>query len=132
MNRFDDAGKLLLRIAVGGLMLFHGISKLQKGIGGIETRVTDAGLPAFVALGVYVGEIIAPVLILLGIWTRPAALIVAVNMLFVIGLAHSKDIFALSPKGGAWAIELQMFYLLTALALACVGSGRFTITGRPN
>jgi len=32
----DDAGKLLLRLAVGGLMLFHGLHKLLDGVGGIS------------------------------------------------------------------------------------------------
>jgi putative oxidoreductase len=132
LSRFDDLGKLLLRIAVGGLMLFHGISKLQHGIPGIQKRVLENGLPGWVAPGVYIGEIIAPVLLLLGLFTRPAAIVVAINMLFAIGLSHRADVFKLSERGGAWAIELPAFYLIAAIAVACLGSGKYTVSGREN
>ena len=121
-----------LRLAVGGMMLFHGIAKLQKGIPGIEKRVIENGLPAWVAPGVYVGEIIAPVLLVLGIFVRPAAIVVAINMMFAIGLSHRADIFKLSERGGAWAIELPAFYLIAAIAVACLGSGKYTVSGREN
>jgi putative oxidoreductase len=129
VSKSEDFGKLLMRLAVGGLMLFHGISKLQKGITGIEKRVVDAGLPHWLAPGVYIGEIVAPVLIVLGLWTRPAALVVALNMLFAIYLSHSADVLKLNPKSGAWAIELPAFYLIAAIAVACLGPGRWSVSG---
>ena len=132
MTRSEDLGKLLLRLAVGGLMLFHGISKLQKGIGGIEKRLIENGLPGWIANGVYLGEIMAPVLLVLGLFVRPAAIVVAINMLFAIGLSHRDDIFKLSERGGAWAIELPAFYFIAALAIACLGSGKFTLGGGEN
>ena len=52
-----------------------------------------------------------------------------VNMLFAIGLAHMKDIFLLTKTGG-WAIELQAFFLFTALAVALIGPGRYAINRR--
>lgn len=128
-GKTEDLGKLLLRLAVGGLMLFHGIAKLQHGIHGIEQRVIGAGLPTIVAYGVYLGEIVAPVFMILGVWTRLAGLVVVVNMVVAIALAHSHDVFKLSEKGGAWAIELPMFYLVGGLAVACLGAGRFSVTG---
>ncbi len=51
----DDAGKLLLRLAVGGLMLFHGLHKLLDGVGGISGMLVAKGLPGFIAYGVLVG-----------------------------------------------------------------------------
>ncbi len=51
----DDAGKLLLRLAVGGLMLFHGIHKLIDGVDGISGMLAAQGLPGFIAYGVLVG-----------------------------------------------------------------------------
>ncbi|WP_213976007.1 DoxX family protein, partial [Serratia marcescens] len=61
-----DAGKLALRLTFGGLMLFHGVAKIQHGIGWIADALQQQGLPAFIAYGVYVGEILAPILIVLG------------------------------------------------------------------
>ena len=52
----DDAGKLLLRLAVGGLMLFHGIHKLIDGVDGISGMLAAQGLPGFIAYGVLVGK----------------------------------------------------------------------------
>lgn len=129
MNRTDDAGKLVLRLTIGILMLLHGLSKLMNGIGGIEGMLTAHGIPAFVAWGVYVGEVLAPVLLIIGIYTRWAALAVAINMLFAIFLAHSQQIFTLSDRGGGWAIELQGLFLFGAIAVALLGAGRYSVGG---
>jgi len=44
-----DIAKLLLRLSVGILMLFHGIHKMIHGIGGIKSLTVNAGLPEFFA-----------------------------------------------------------------------------------
>ncbi|EPR3203993.1 DoxX family protein, partial [Citrobacter koseri] len=80
MLTHEDFGKFLLRLAVGGLMLFHGLHKLFDGIDGISNMLIAKGLPGFIAYGVLVGEVIAPCLIVLGILTRPAALVLALTM----------------------------------------------------
>lgn len=125
----DDLGKLVLRLTVGVLVLLHGIAKLMNGIGGIEAMLTANGWPAFFAWGVYVGEVLAPVLLILGIYTRPAALLVAINMVVAIALAHSSQIAALSKSGG-WAIELQAMFLFSAIALIFLGAGRYCLGGK--
>jgi putative oxidoreductase len=53
-------GKLLLRLAVGGLMLFHGLHKLFGGVGFISGMLVEKGLPGFIAYGVLIGEVVAP------------------------------------------------------------------------
>lgn len=124
----DDLGRLILRITVGGLMLFHGIDKIQNGIGGIQGLLASKGLPGALGYGVYIGEIVAPLLILLGIYTRPAAAVLAFNMLVATLLAHSGDFLKLGEHG-SWALELQAFYLLGAVAIALLGAGRFSVSG---
>ena len=121
-------GKLLLRLTVGILMLFHGIAKIMhpESLEFIRSLLYGNGLPVAIAYGVYVGEVIAPLMIILGFHARTGGLIVVVNMLFAIMLAHRGDIFSLTPHGG-WAIELQAFYLLGGLAIVLLGSGRFAI-----
>ena len=49
----EDIGKLILRLSIAGLMLFHGFAKLFNGIDGIKFLVNQAGLPEFIAYGVY-------------------------------------------------------------------------------
>jgi putative oxidoreductase len=128
MNRFDDAGKLILRLTVGLLMLSHGLHKLINGIDGISALIATNGWPSVLAYGVYIGEIVAPVLIILGVLTRPAALIVVVNMILAIYLAHSHQLFQLTKTGG-WFLELQAFFLFGALCVALLGAGKFSLAG---
>jgi putative oxidoreductase len=125
--RSDDLGKLLLRLAVGGLLLFHGVGKIAAGVGWMMPMLGSMGIPGFVAYGVYVGEVVAPILILLGAFTRPAALVVAFDLVMAIYLVRRADLFQLNDMG-ALKVELELFYVLGALALFFLGGGRFGIT----
>jgi len=122
-----DAGKLLLRLSVGILVLLHGIAKVTGGADGVVGMVEKAGLPGSFGYAVYIGEVIAPLAMILGVWTRLAALIVALNMVVAILLAHSGEILTLTRSGG-WALELQGMFLLNALAVALIGPGRYALT----
>ncbi|CAG2129486.1 DoxX family protein [Cupriavidus plantarum] len=124
----QDLGKALLRIVLGVLILLHGISKLMAGPGFVIKVVTQAGLPEFVAYLVYIGEVLAPLLLIVGLWTRLAALIVAVNMLAALALVHAQQLGQMADTGG-WALELQGMYLAAALAVALLGAGRFSMGG---
>jgi putative oxidoreductase len=122
-----DAGKLLLRLTVGLLVLLHGVAKIVSGPEYIVAAVEKAGLPGSVGYLVYLGEVVAPIAVILGVWTRIAALIVAGNMAVAIALAHMNELFVLSRTGG-WALELQGMFLFTALAVAMIGPGRYAVT----
>lgn len=125
----EDTGKLLLRLTVGILMLLHGLAKISSGVGPISGMLAGVGLPAALAYGVYLGEVLAPLLVIIGFYSRIGALVIGVNMLFAIGLAHMKDL-ALFNQAGGWAIELQAFFLFTALAVALIGPGRYAVNRR--
>ncbi len=124
----DDAGKLVLRLSVGVLVLLHGIFKLQNGVGFISGMLERAGLPGALGYLVFVGEILAPVLMIAGLATRAGAAIVVVNMLVAFGLVHMADLFALNKQGG-WALELQGLYLFGALSVLLLGAGRYSVGG---
>ncbi len=126
----DDTGKLLLRLAVGGLMLFHGLHKAIDGVGGIAGMLVAKGLPGFIAYGVLVGEVIAPILIILGILTRPAALVLAFTMVVAWLMVGTGKTFALDAVG-AWAIESLVYFFLGALAVAFLGAGRYAVVRDP-
>lgn len=121
-----DAGKLLVRLSVG-LMAFHGVGKLEHGLGFITQALAARGLPAFVADGVYLGELVAPILVLLGLWARPAGLVVSFTMVFAVFLVHPDQLFARNEFGGL-ALELNWLYVLAGLAVACLGSGRYSVS----
>ena len=112
-----EVGFFILRWAVAGLMLFHGVSKLRLGLGSIEGMLVGAGLPAFIAYGVLIGEVLAPLLVLANRFVVPAALVMAFNMLVAVALVHTTQVFTLSKSGG-WALELQGLFFFGSLAIA--------------
>lgn len=114
-----QAGIVLLRTTLALLMLLHGWSKIMHGIGPIEGMVVGHGLPRFLAYGVYIGEVAAPLLLLLGLWVVPAALVIAVNMLVAVLLAHQEQFLSLNKMGG-WSLELQALLFASALAVAMI------------
>jgi putative oxidoreductase len=132
-TRLDDVGRLILRLAVGGLLLMHGIAKFRSGNGFVEQMVGQAGLPSFVAYGAYAGEILAPILVIIGLFSRPAGLIIAFDLFGAIMLARQADMGNITPSG-AWAIEVEMLFIAGGLAIACLGAGRFAfgMSGRWN
>lgn len=127
-NRTEDVAKLILRVSVGSLMLLHGIAKLTnlQSLAFIKGQLESTGLSPLLAYGVYIGEIVAPILIVLGIYTRFGGFLMFVNMIFAIALVHMHELLTLTEYGG-WSLELQAFYLITALVIMLLGSGKFAI-----
>lgn len=111
------AAMLLLRITLALLLLFHGWFKITHGIVGIEKLVASHGLPSWLAYGAYLGEVVAALLLLTGVWVVPAALLVVGHMLAALLLVHTGHFLSLNRSGG-WALELQAFFLVTALVVA--------------
>ncbi len=106
-------------------MLFHGLAKIMHpgSLDFIGGMLSANGLPAMLAYGVYIGEVLAPLMVIVGYQARIGGLLIVINMVLAIFLAHSGDFFSLTEHGG-WAVELQMFYLLSALAVIFLGSGK--------
>ena len=125
----NDLAKLLLRLIVGVMILFHGLDKLMNGIAGIKGLVVSSGLPEFFAYGVYVGEIIVPIFILLGLYARVASLVLAFNMAVAIVVGHGAFLFTLG-KHGAPHIELPLLYLVLAIIIFLLGSGRYSVNNK--
>jgi len=124
----ESTGKLILRVTLGFIILLHGINKLINGIDWLDGALTAAGLPTFFKYGVYVGEVIAPVLVILGYYSRIGAWLIAVNMLFAIGLVHWADLFAFDAQSGGLVNEKQYMFMFSAIALALIGPGRYAIS----
>jgi len=129
MNKLEDTGKLLLRLTIGLLFLLHGIGKLQGGTDFVIGLLGKQGLPGELGYLVLIGEVLAPLLLIVGLWTRVAALLVAANMVVAVWLVHMKELFMLSSSTGAYALELQALFFFGAIALALLGAGRFSLGG---
>jgi len=125
---WDDLGKLILRVTVAVLLVFHGIAKVKGGIGWMAGMLAAHHIPAFVGYGVYVAEIVAPILLILGILTRPAALIIAFDLFMAIVLVVGVKTFTPSERGGGLGGEVELFYLLASVAIFFLGSGRYAVS----
>jgi putative oxidoreductase len=122
----ENIGKLILRLMVGGMMLFHGIDKALHGIAYIKGLVTAQGLPEVLAYGIYVGEILAPIFLIIGWKSRVWAGVMVFSMAVAIYLTKLGSFLSLGAHG-SWALELPMFYLLSALAIVLLGSGKYAV-----
>lgn len=128
-ENMNDVGKLVLRLTLAVLILLHGLAKVTHGVGPIEGMVTGVGLPAVLTYGVYLGEVLAPILLIAGFYARIGAALIAINMVVAIWLAHLGELAKFTPQGG-WALELQGMFLFTALALVLMGPGRIGVNQR--
>ena len=128
MTRYEDAGKLLLRLAVGILILLHGIAKLRFGLGDVVPALERAHIPAILGHLIYIGEVVAPILMIAGYWTRPAALVVAATMAVALVLGHPRELFQMTDHGGL-LLEVQWMFFAGAATVALIGAGRHSVGG---
>jgi putative oxidoreductase len=125
--RQNDLGRFVLRVAIGGLMLFHGLNKLFYGNEEVSNILVSVGAPAFFSFGVFLGEVLGPILLLLGYKSRVGAFFIVIDMIIAILLVHSSQLTQVNELGG-WMIELNLLYLLGAISIFLLGSGRYALT----
>lgn len=116
-----DGWLLLLRLGVGGFMLTHGFPKLQRLLEGGEIQFMDfmgLGTTASLALIVF-AEAFCSVLLILGLSTRLASLVLAIAMGVAAFMAHGADPFAKK--------EMALLYLLIYLTLLVFGPGKYAL-----
>ena len=127
MNTKQQTGLLLLRVSIAFTMLIYGISKLTFGIDYIKDLVSQYGLPTLISYGVFIGEIIAPILIIIGFRTKLAGLVFAVNCFVAILMDRLPDVLSLNEHGG-WAIGLIFIYMMFGIALFFTGAGMYALS----
>ena len=127
IDKNQDTALLTLRVLVGALIMLHGFGNLFSGYAFITQVLDKAGIPGFFAFGAFVGEIIAPIFLIIGFRTRLASLTIAATMFIAVILVHGGEVFALNQFGG-WAIELQAFYFFGAVALFFSGAGSIAVS----
>jgi putative oxidoreductase len=131
MRRFlplnPDAGLLILRVVLGIIMMYHGWPKLTN-LGGVIEGFSGMGipLPAVAAVFSMVAEFFGGLLLLVGVLTDVAGLMIAVDMLGAIVFVHAKNGFAVDKGGIEWPLALCAM----ALAIALSGPGRYALGKR--
>ena len=108
-------------------MLFHGYHKLISGIDGIVNMISETGLPGFLAYTVFLGELIAPLFMIVGYRTKLASLFIAATMLIAIFLGHPNEFFQLGEHGN-WALELNGLYLFGSISIFFLGGGKIALS----
>lgn len=121
----NDFGKLIFRVTIATLMLFHGYAKIKYGLGFIESVLQTNGLPTFIAYLVYLGEILAPILLIIGYKTRLAACMIIITMICAVYLVFPNDLTTITSVG-ALKLESNYFFLFASLALIFTGAGKFS------
>jgi putative oxidoreductase len=122
-----DAGLLVIRVVLGIIMLYHGWPKLTN-LGGTIEGFGGMGIPLapLAAIFATVAEVGGGLLLLLGVLTDIAGLLVAIDMLGAITFVHAKNGFSVADGGVEWPLAL----LAMALGVALAGPGRFSGGGR--
>lgn len=121
MNKnYNDLALAIFRIGFSGSMLTHGIPKLAK--------LTDSPIefpdplgvgPAFSLILTLIGEVVCPVLILIGFKTKWAAIPAAITMLVAAFIVHAPDDFGTKEKA--------ILYLVAFITIFLTGAGKFSL-----
>lgn len=125
---------LIVRLSLGILLLFHGVRTIRYGMSSLE-QLLAKDIPDYVAYsvyfgeiyGVYIGEIVAPLMIVLGFRTRLAGLLLLINMLVIILIAQPHVIIAITGSS-TWKLESTGFYLAGSLILLLSGGGKYSLS----
>ena len=125
----NDIGKLILRASISILMLMHGYNKLFFGIAKVKSIFANSILPDFLSYGVYIGEILAPLMILVGYKSRVAGIIMSLHIIIILYLIQTASLLAIKAKGGGFVYELEYLFLFGAITVSLLGSGKPSISG---
>jgi len=120
-----DLGLILVRLALGTVFVMHGWQKLSvMGLAGVAGFLTTLGIPvpSVSAALLIAAELGGGLLMLAGLFARPAGLILAFNMVVAASTVHLKNGFFL-PNG----YEFTFTLFLASLAIAAAGAGRYSV-----
>jgi len=115
-----DLSLLLIRLAAGGFMFTHGWGKFLKLVNGNFEFGDPIGLGPEISLALTVfAEILCAFLIVIGLFTRLAAIPLIITMLVAVFVVHLDHDFGKK--------EIGLFYLINYIVLFLSGGGRYSI-----
>jgi putative oxidoreductase len=122
---------LLLRVSLGGLFLAHASLKLFVFTpAGTAKFFGSLGLPPTLAYVTMALEVIGAVALILGVWTRVAAIVLAPILLGAIFTVHGANGFFFNNANGGW--EYPAFWIIALLVQALLGDGAYALRPSSN
>ena len=119
-TNYNDLAMALLRIGVSGMMLSHGIPKIERLFAETIEFPDPLGVGATVSLILtLIGEVVAPLLILIGYKTKLAAIPAFITMIVAAFIVHAEDSFGTKEKA--------LLYALCFLVIFLAGPGKYSI-----
>jgi putative oxidoreductase len=116
-KRFEPYAYALLRIVAGLLFLFHGLQKLFGMYGGQTAELVSLrGLAGVI-------ELVGGAMIMIGLYTSPAAFIASGQMAFAYFMSHQPQAFWPIQNRG----ELAALYCFVFLYISTRGSGPLSV-----
>ena len=122
-NNFNDFALVILRVGFSGMMLTHGVPKINM------LMNNPSGFPDPIGIGgtgtlilAILGEVIAPILVLIGLNTRLATIPVISTMAVATFIVHANDDFATTEKA--------ILYLIGFIVIALAGAGKYSVDGK--
>lgn len=116
-------GVLVLRILTGIVFVVHGLTKLFVFTpAGTAAYFASLGLPGFLGYLVMAFEIVGGIALILGVFTRPLAVLFGLQLLGAAAFGHLQNGFSFAaPNGGGW--EYPVFWAVVMFAIALLGDG---------
>jgi putative oxidoreductase len=130
-ERTGSLALLLVRVATGAMVLPHGWFKAANGAVGLAGGLASKGwpVPTFFAWSATLAELVGGALMIIGLFTRPAAAMVCFTMLVAWIGNHLADAARIGQGGGV-AFEYPFLLSVLALAVAIAGPGRYAVDAR--
>ena len=122
-KNFPDLALLILRLGASGLMLTHGIPKVNMLLASPIQFSDPLGIGAIPSLiGVLIGEVIAPLFIIIGFKTKIATIPTIITMAVAAFVVHANDSIDVKEKA--------LLFLVCFIVILLAGPGRFSVDKR--
>lgn len=122
LEKLKPLALLLLRIAVGTVFIYHGYPKLTHAAQW-ATNFDHMGFPGYFAYIAGVLEVFGGAVVIVGVFTRIAGLLLAIEMAVAVLKVHG----LISNPANVHSYEFPLILGLSAFMLATVGPGLISI-----
>ena len=128
LNRLAELAPLAVRVIVGTIMAAHGLQKVQAGPANFGAALGQMGVPLPTLMGYVVTfvEVVGGVLLIVGLLSRLAALVLTIDLVVAVLLVKVNVGFLSPPQGGAGA-ELDLALIAGFLVILLAGPGRLSV-----